>query len=84
MTLDFSDEGKFIVNMDEYIDEILIGLLEDMNGVATTPAADHLFKTRSDAPKLNKERAELFHHVTAQILYLAQRGRPDIRLPYHS
>jgi hypothetical protein len=79
MTLDFSKEGKFIVNMEEYIDEILTGLPEDMNGMATTPAADHLFKTRSDAPKLNKERAELFHRVTAQILFVAQRGRPDLR-----
>ena len=79
MTLDFSEEGKFIVNTEEYIDEILIGLPEDTNGVAITPAVDHLFKTCSDAPKLNKERAELFHRVTAQILFLAQRGRPDLR-----
>jgi hypothetical protein len=50
-----------------------------MNGMATTPAADHLFKTRSDAPKLNKERAELFHRVTAQILFVVQHGRPDLR-----
>ena len=34
MTLDFSEESKFIVNMEEYIDEILIGLPEDMNGVS--------------------------------------------------
>ena len=37
MTLDFSEESKFIGNMEEYINEILIGLPEDMNGVATTP-----------------------------------------------
>ena len=79
MTLDFSEESKFIVNMEEYTNEILIGLPEDMNGVATTPAADHLFKTCSDAPKLNKERAELFHRVTAQILFLAQHGRYDLQ-----
>ena len=65
--------------MEEYIDEILTGLPEDMNGVATTPAADHLFKTRSDAPKLNKERTELFHRITAQIIFLARYGRPDLR-----
>ena len=79
MTLDFSEEGKCIVNMEEYIDDILIGLPEDMNGVTTSPAADHLFKTRSDAPKLNKERAELFHSVTAQIIFLAKRNRPDLQ-----
>ena len=70
MTLNFSEEGTFIINMEEYIEEILIGLPEDMNGVATTPVADHLFKTCSDAPNLNKERAELFHRVTSQIIFL--------------
>ena len=50
-----------------------------MNGVATTPAADHLFKTRSDTHKLNKERTELFYRVTAQILFLAQLSRPDLQ-----
>ena len=79
MTLDFSEESKFIINMEEYIDVMLIGLPEDMNGVATTPAADHLSKTLSDGPKLNKERAKILHRVTAQILFLAQRGRPDLR-----
>ena len=79
MILDFSEESKLIVNMEEYIDEILSGLPEDMTGVATTPAVDHLFKTRSDAPTLNNKRAKLFHRVTARIMFLVQHGRPDIR-----
>ena len=79
MTLDFSKEGKLVVKMEEYIDKILTGLLEDTNGVATTPAADNRFKTRNDTPKLNKERAEPFHRVTAQIIFLAQCRRPDLR-----
>ena len=33
---------------------LLSELPEDMKGVTTTLAADHLFKTRDDAPKLNK------------------------------
>ena len=54
MTLDFSNEGKIFVDMEECLEEILSKLPEDMNGVATTPAADHLFKTCNSAPKLNK------------------------------
>ena len=79
MTLDFSNPGKFIVDMEAYLDEMLTDLPEDMGGVATTPAADHLFKVRDSAPKLNEERAELFHRVTAQMLFVAQRGRPNLR-----
>ena len=79
MTLDFSKEDKFIVNMEEYIDKILTGLLEYMNGVVTTPALDHLFKTFSDVPKIYKKRAELFHRITAETLFLAHRDRPNLR-----
>ena len=79
MTLDFSEDGKCIVDMEEYLDEILSGLPEEMNGVTTIPASDHLFKTRNNAPKLSKTRAVLFHCVTAQLLFVAQRGRPDLR-----
>ena len=65
MTLDFSHAGKFVINMEGYIDEIMKNLPEDMSGTATTPAGDHLFKTRDSATKLDAKTAEMFHHVTA-------------------
>ena len=65
--------------MEEYLDKILSGLPEDMNGVTTTPASTHLSKKHNTVPKLNKERVELFHRATVQILFMAQRGRPDLR-----
>jgi len=46
MTLDFSNERSFMVNMEAYLDTVLEGVPEDMDGLASTPAADHLFKTR--------------------------------------
>ena len=78
-TLDFSEEGQFIVDMEECLDKIPDRLLEDMNEVTTTPVADHLLKRRNDAPKLNKERAELLHRVTAHILFVAQCDRPNLQ-----
>jgi hypothetical protein len=78
MTLDFSKEGAFVVDMEDYLKEILKDLPEDMNGTATTPVADHLFKVRDNAPKLNEDRAEFFHRVVAQLLFVAQQGRPDL------
>ena len=79
MVLDFSNKGKFVVDMEDYLKEMLGDLPDDMDGIATTPAADHLFKVRDNAPKLNETRADLFHRVTAQMLFVAQRGRPDLR-----
>ena len=78
MTLDFSCVGKVIINMENYIDEIMTHLPVDMSGTATTPAGDHLFKTRDNATKLDEKTAELFHHVTAQLLFLCKQGRPDV------
>ena len=31
------------------------------------------------SPKLSQDRGDLFHRVTAQILFACQRGRPDLR-----
>ena len=79
MTLDFSDENSVMVDMEKYLNEVLDDLPDDMDGAAATPAADHLFKTRKDAPKLDEERATLIHRVTAQLLFTSQRARPDLR-----
>ena len=48
-----------------------------MNGTAITPAADHPFKVKDNPSTLNKVRAELFHRVVAQLLFVTQQGRPD-------
>ena len=79
MTLDFSKGGAFIVNMEDYLKEILNELPEDMNGTTTTPAADHLFKVRDNTLKLNEERADSFYRVVAQLLFVVQRGQLDLR-----
>ena len=42
-------------------------------------AAKHLFTTRPDAPKISPQEQEIFHHLTMQLMYLSQRGRPDIQ-----
>ena len=54
MTLDFSNDGKFVFDVEEYLDEILAGLTDDMDGVATTPVADHRFKMRDNVLKTNE------------------------------
>jgi len=48
---------------------------------AATPAANHLFEINAKAPKLSEEKAEIFHHLVAKLLYLCKRTRPDIILP---
>ena len=68
--------------MDNYLQSILDEAPHDVMGTAITPATNRLFDVRSTSEKLDKEKAEEFHHVTARLLYLCKHGRPDIRPPY--
>jgi hypothetical protein len=79
MTLDFSVDGKVKVIMQDYIKEMLDELESDMDGIAATPAAPHLFTVNNEPVPLNEKEAELFHHFTAKLLFLSRRARPDIQ-----
>jgi hypothetical protein len=80
MTLDFSTPGQVTITMIDYIKMICMDLPKDMIGSAATPAVNHLFQIDDkNAAPLDKDRANLFVHLTMQLLFLSQRGRPDIR-----
>ena len=82
MTIDFSDKDKLKFTMYDCIVNMLEELPEDMKtGEAATPAGDHMFTINEDNPeKLNQEDTIMFHRVTAKMLYLAKRSRPDLQL----
>jgi hypothetical protein len=79
MTLDYSTEGKVAIRMQDYVENMLSELPDDMSGSAVTPAAEHLFKVNKDAESLGEEQSDLFHSVTAKILFLCKRARPDVQ-----
>jgi len=79
MQLDFSQEGRVILSMIEYIKNILADTPDDIQGTASTPASSHLFDVDPLSPNLDSDASEKFHHITAQLLYLCKRARPDIQ-----
>lgn len=79
MTLEYSNQGKCIVTMDDYILESIDEAPEDMDGLAETPASKHLFAVNSDAEKLPRDVADTFYSLTARLLFLAKRARPYIQ-----
>jgi len=79
MCIDYTVKGKVKISMYDYIDRMLTKLPSDMNGLSTTPATLHLFKVDDGAQKLDKDRAQLFHHLVAKLLYLSRRSRQDIQ-----
>ena len=50
---------------------------EEPNLKVTTPAAIHLFNTNKECQQLNKEMLEIFHSITAKLLYII-KAKTDI------
>ncbi len=81
MILDFSEKGKVLVNMIEYMKNIIANFPEEIVGKKTNPAQDHLFEVRDplEARPLPEEQAMAFHHATAHLLFLSARARHDLQ-----
>jgi hypothetical protein len=79
MTLDYSVPGTVTIRMDDYVKDLLDEAPGDMAGTAATPASDHLFTVSEEPEYLDDTTSELFHHLTAKLLFLAKRARPDIQ-----
>ena len=79
MILDFTTPGTLEIDMSDYIQVILQDTPTSLRGTSAVPAVKHLFTTRLDAPKISPQEQELFHHLTMQLMYLSQCGRPNIR-----
>jgi hypothetical protein len=79
MTIYFSVDGKVKFIMNDYVEVLIDEIPEEFTGHAATPAANHLFQVNDKAEKLNDENPEKFHHLTAKLLYLSKRARPDLQ-----
>ena len=80
MKLDYTKKGQVTIDMREYVQMVVDQAPCDMKGNAKTPAASHLFEVNNEDPELlNETDCTTFHHITMQLQYLSQRGRPDIR-----
>jgi len=59
--------------MQEYIRKLLNDVPYNMDGVVKTPATSHLFNVNNGAKKLAEEKAQLFQHIVAKLLYRCRR-----------
>jgi hypothetical protein len=79
MTLDCSRKGKAHIKMVDSIEKMLVDLPEEFDGEAPTPAANHLFNTDENSPKVDEERAHYFHKHVAKTLLTCKQARPDLQ-----
>jgi Reverse transcriptase (RNA-dependent DNA polymerase) len=79
LRIDFSEKGRVILSMYDFIAELLKETPEELlKGPAKSPASNYLFHVNAAAQKLDNESAVLYHHLTAKLLYLSKRTRPDL------
>eukprot|EP00980_Cylindrotheca_fusiformis_P022094 scaffold8978_cov83-Cylindrotheca_fusiformis.AAC.1 len=66
--------------MADYINDLIDETPADLSkGSCPTPAANHLFQVNANQQKLPPQTQELFHHLTAKLLYLCKRTRGDLQ-----
>lgn len=70
------------IEMKQQLLETIEAFNDEVPDKVSSPAARHIFDTRDgDVEKLCKEKAENFHHITAKLLHIMKRARPDIEIP---
>jgi len=81
MDVQFTNEGTVKIMMSEYLQEAFDLFPEDVSKIVNSPAADHLFDINPDCERLTEDKRKLLHSITAKLLYVGKRARPDILVP---
>jgi hypothetical protein len=86
MVLDFTFKGVVKISQSGMIEEIanapgvttLTAEVGPVEAHPKTPCTDCLFKCSGDSPVLDLSLAKIVHSLTARILFVANRARPDL------
>jgi hypothetical protein len=76
MVFDFSQVGKVVISMVDYMTKMIDEFPYDIDKIASTPATDDLFGEGS-GPVLDKDMAKVFHTWVANSLFACKRARPE-------
>ena len=79
ITLNSNEKSKQHVQMDDFIDRLLKGAPQDMQGQDASLAAIFLFDTGDSTEELLECSVQEFYTLTAKILFLCKRARSDIQ-----
>ena len=77
MDIQITEDKKIEIEIEDQLMEAIEIFVEELEGEVTPPAQHHLFQVNEDAELLDKNKKEIFHRVTAKLLYLVKRARPD-------
>ena len=81
ITIDYSIKGKVVFTMFNYLKDIIVECPDDLKKATSIfPANNNLFKLNKDSPRFDNKTSNLFHQITARLLFAAKRARPDIQV----
>ena len=78
MEIVLSNIGQAKICMGQYIDEAVEEFTEDVSTPVSSPASDHILKTRK-GKLLPEDQALLFHCLLSELLFVSNHARPDIQ-----
>ena len=81
MDIKYTKDKKVLINLKNHILEAIEAFGEDLGPEVKSPAAKWLFKVNDKARKLSGNKADIFHSITMKLLWISQRGRPDVITP---
>ena len=81
MHIRFNKDRTVTINMSHHVNEALATFPDTVSKATTTPAKKDLFEIDETSERLSPSDAEVFHSITAKLLFISQRARIDVLLP---
>jgi hypothetical protein len=76
--IEIREDGMIEMTMIPHIQDAIDSFGSLCGYKVTSPAAAHLWDVNEDCEVLDEEKAIIFHSVTAKLLFVSKRTRPDI------
>ena len=76
----FKDDGKVHIGTVGHLKEAIAQFGEDVSEPVKNMATKKLFVVDENSKPLSTDKADVFHSVTAKLLWVEKRSRPDIEL----
>jgi hypothetical protein len=80
MHIRYTEENTAVITMKDYLKEAITESGLDVSRPASTPATRTLFEVDDTSNLLGKREREMFHSVSAKLLYVSLRARVDLLL----
>ena len=80
MNIRYTNDKTAVITMKDYLAEAIEESTLEITKTAATPAGKDLFDVNEHAAPLSLRQAEIFHSVSAKLLYVAIRARVDLLL----